>query len=164
MDERNGRRFAKGFGNGKRLGFARQIHGRQCSKASAKLLRRGVGYRYGLFVRTAESKNGKLIEAARALYTEGPSEREAAAIGLTVEEACGPPVEIWPDNLQAVNVFVAMSTQWRIGMNGPTGLDYGVLPEIWRRTKTPPKDRDAVFNDLRTMEDAALETMRKAKK
>jgi hypothetical protein len=61
-------------------------------------------------------------------------------------------------------VFIAMSTQWRTGMNGATGLDYCALPEIWRRTKTPPKDRDEVFNDLRTMEDAALETMRKAKK
>jgi hypothetical protein len=57
-----------------------------------------------------------------------------------------------------------MSTQWRTGVNGATGLDYGVLPEMWRRTKTPMKDRDQVFNDLRTLEDAALETMRKAKK
>lgn len=49
-------------------------------------------------------------------------------------------------------------------MGGATGLDYGVLPEIWRRTKTPIEDRDEVFDDLRIMEDAALETMRKQSK
>lgn len=57
-----------------------------------------------------------------------------------------------------------MATQWRVGMGGATGLDYGVLPEIWRRTKTPIEDRDEVFDDLRIMEDAALETMRKQSK
>lgn len=53
-----------------------------------------------------------------------------------------------------------MSTQWSVGFGGPVGLRYEVLPEIWRRTKTPPKDRDDVFDDLRTLEDAALEIMR----
>lgn len=93
---------------------------------------------------------------------KGPSEAEAAAWGLSIEEASGPPIDVWPDNLAAVNVFIAMSTQWRrAGMTGAAvGLDYSVLPEMWRRTKTPPAERDAVFDDLRVMEDAALEQMR----
>jgi len=71
------------------------------------------------------------------------------------------PVEIWPDNWQAFKVFDAIGTQWRIGFNGATGLDYSVLPEIWRRTKTKIEDRDSVFLDLRIMEEAALQEMRK---
>lgn len=68
-------------------------------------------------------------------------------------------VVVWPDNRVAVRVFQAMGTQWRVGSAGPTGLDYGVLPEIWRRLRVPPDQRDAVFMDLRVIEGAALEQM-----
>lgn len=100
---------------------------------------------------------------ASALYTKGPTEEEAAAFGLTLEEAGGGLVEVWPDNLSAVNVFIAMSSQWRTGMSGATGLDYSALPEVWRRTKTPIAERDEIFDQLRVLEDAALETMRAKK-
>ncbi len=79
---------------------------------------------------------------------------------MTLEEASGPPVEIWPDNIIAVNVFVAMSTQWRTGVSGATGLDYGVLPHVMRLVGVGVKDRAAVFDEIRLMEDAALEMMR----
>jgi hypothetical protein len=65
--------------------------------------------------------------------------------------------------MPAVNVFIAMSTQWRVGAAGVTGLDYSVLPEMWRRAKVPAGARDDVFDDLRIMEDAALEKMREKK-
>jgi hypothetical protein len=81
-------------------------------------------------------------------------------MGMTVEEASEPPFEVWPDNVEAVNVFVAMGSQWRAGVNGATGLDYGALPEVWRRVRVPPARRDEVFDDLRTLEDAALSFMR----
>ena len=68
-------------------------------------------------------------------------------------------VKILPDNWQSFNVFLAMSTQWRCCGHIPVGLDYGVLPEIWRRLKIPVKDRDFIFEDLRVMEDAALEAI-----
>lgn len=86
--------------------------------------------------------------------------------GLTVEEASGPPVEVWPETMQAATVFCAMSTQWRFGgMSGvPTGLDYSALSEVWRRTKTPSADRDAVFDDLRVMEEAALQQVQQERK
>jgi hypothetical protein len=62
-----------------------------------------------------------------------------------------------------------MLTQWRVlispmGTLVHTGLDYSALPEVWRRTKTPPKDRDDVFDCLRVMEDAALEHIRATQK
>jgi hypothetical protein len=83
------------------------------------------------------------------------------AFGLTLDEASGPPVEIWPDNLHAVNVFIGMKTQWRIGMNGVTGLDYGVLQPVMRMIGVPRKDWSDVFAGIRTMEDAALTEMHK---
>ena len=49
-------------------------------------------------------------------------------------------------------------------MGGPTGLDYNVLPEIWKRLKVPKKDRDQVFDDLQEMEHTALVTMAKYRK
>ena len=81
---------------------------------------------------------------------------------MTLDEASAK-VDVWPDNLPALNVFIAMSTQWRrAGSAGQAvGLDYTALPEVWRRTKTPSDQRDLVFDDLRVMEDAALEQMQR---
>jgi hypothetical protein len=71
--------------------------------------------------------------------------------------------EVWPDNWLSYQVFSCIGTQWRTGMNGATGLDYNVLPEIWRRLKVPFKERDNIFQDIRIMESTALETMRENK-
>jgi len=35
--------------------------------------------------------------------------------------------EVWPENWEAVRLFIRCQTQWRIGMNGRAGLDYGAL-------------------------------------
>jgi len=73
-------------------------------------------------------------------------------------------VEIWPENMPAFIVFQSMSTQWRMGMNGPTGLDYNVLHEIWKRLEVPKKDRNRVFGEIQEMERVALSTMAKHRK
>ncbi len=84
-------------------------------------------------------------------------------MGITADNIGGAGVvAVWPENRQAVTVFLAMQTQWRSGLNGLSGLDYGALPEVWRRTKTPPQDRDRVFFELRLIEIAALNEMHKA--
>jgi len=79
---------------------------------------------------------------------------------LTIEEMRGPPVEIWPDNLLAVNVFIGMSTQWRVGNAGAIGLDYNALPAVMRFTGVQPAERSEVFDSIRVLEEAALNTMR----
>ena len=56
-----------------------------------------------------------------------------------------------------------MRTQWRAGMGGAYGLDLNVLPEIWRRLKVPPTERDEIFESILLMEGAALEFMHKKK-
>lgn len=48
-----------------------------------------------------------------------------------------------------------MSTQWRTGMNGITGLDYNVLP--WLMKLEGIEDEATALNDIRLMERAALE-------
>lgn len=68
---------------------------------------------------------------------------------------------MWPDNAAAVNVFVQMSTQWRTGFAGATGLDYNVLPSVLRLGNVPRKEWPEILESIRVLEDAALETMRK---
>ena len=70
-------------------------------------------------------------------------------------------VELWPDNVDTINVFRALDTQWRVGVNGPTGLDYAVLPAVLRLTAIPRKDWPDVFAGLRVCEGVALEQMHK---
>lgn len=84
--------------------------------------------------------------------------------GLTVEEASGETVELWPDNLLAVNAFIAMSTQWRVGMNGPTGLDYNALPLVLRSVGVKKKAQPEVFELVRVLEETALMQMRADRK
>jgi hypothetical protein len=93
-----------------------------------------------------------------------PSVAEAAAFGLTVEQASGDPVAIWPDNVQTVNVFVAMSTQWRASLSGATGLDYAALPFVMRTCGVRAVDRAEVFAGVRAMEFEALVVMRENRK
>lgn len=82
--------------------------------------------------------------------------------GLTLEEASAPPVEVWPDNVDAINVFISMATQWRPSFGGVIGLDYAALPAVLDLLEVTKKKRAAVFEDLRVMEDAALETIRES--
>lgn len=42
-----------------------------------------------------------------------------------------PPFEVWPENWDAVQVFMACSTQWRSApMGGVTGLDYTAVMSV----------------------------------
>lgn len=70
-----------------------------------------------------------------------------------------PPLPVWPDNRPAVLVFLAMRTQWRVGMSGCTGLDYAALGEVWERVGIDAADRSAVFADLQHVERGALAAM-----
>lgn len=63
---------------------------------------------------------------------------------------------MFPENWTAVSVFSDLTTQWRIGFSGPTGLDYGVIPTVLRLKGVVRARWPAVFADLQVMEDAAL--------
>lgn len=64
--------------------------------------------------------------------------------------------EVWPDNQQALETFSAVLTQWRIGMGGPTGLDYAVLPVVMDLQDVAQADRAELFDSIRVMESEAL--------
>lgn len=88
--------------------------------------------------------------------------------GLTVEEASGDDVLVWPDNLPALNVLIAMGTQWRTaGMAGmPAGLDYSAITPLHLHACDVSEEAWAahVFADLRIAEGAALEQMAENRK
>ncbi len=70
--------------------------------------------------------------------------------------AAPPEVEVYPENWLAVRLFSLLSTQWRVGMNGPTGLDYAALPAVLDLYGVKKKHRADAFEALRTMECEAL--------
>ena len=63
---------------------------------------------------------------------------------------------MWPDNHAAFILFNNLSTQWRIGMGGPTGLDYAAVYPLLDRAAKDPQEWDELFSDIQVMEGAAL--------
>ena len=61
-----------------------------------------------------------------------------------------------------LDLFLAMSTQWRIGMAGPTGLDYAALPMAARMAGV--RLQRELLADLRLMEGGALAAMAEKQK
>jgi len=70
-------------------------------------------------------------------------------------------VEVWPDNWPAVTLFCAIGTQWRCGPSGAYGLDYNVLYRKMDRMNLTAEEYDRLEEEIRVLEGAALEEMRK---
>lgn len=67
---------------------------------------------------------------------------------------------MWPENWVAFQLLIYMQTQWRIGMNGPTGLDYNVMYQKMGRMKLSESEYDELEDDMQTLELAALQAIR----
>ncbi len=61
-------------------------------------------------------------------------------------------VDVWPCNWPAVQLFASVSTQWRVGMNGATGLDYAALAAAMAMLGVKRKKRAALFGQVCRME------------
>lgn len=72
-------------------------------------------------------------------------------------------VLVWPENAQAFDTFSRLRTQWRVGMGGPTGLDYTAVLAFMRRLKLSRKEADDLFDDVQVMEYEAMQTMADAR-
>lgn len=74
--------------------------------------------------------------------------------GLAVPEAEHQPETfgILPENCQALAWFIKLETQWRVGMNGPVGLDYGAFIDCARDEGVKRRDRVWILEDLRLIE------------
>lgn len=57
--------------------------------------------------------------------------------------------------IKSWNVFTSMLTQWRSSGVGAYGLDYNVLPMMFKIYKI--EDEELALQDVRTMEAKALE-------
>jgi len=66
---------------------------------------------------------------------------------------------VLPENWESVQMFMRCQTQWRTGMAGPIGLDYGAVE--WLLRLYGVEDHRTVLEDLQTMEAAVLMTISK---
>ncbi|MFJ2480679.1 DUF1799 domain-containing protein [Pseudomonas sp. NPDC087598] len=97
------------------------------------------------------------------MYEPGPSEADLAAFGLSISDIPEEECEVLAENWPAFVVFNAMSTQWRTGMGGATGLDYTVLRDVSDFVGTSRKQLREIFPDLQAMEVEALLVMSESK-
>lgn len=82
------------------------------------------------------------------------------AAGFEPEDYASDDVELWPENWPAWRLFLQVCTQWRVGVAGATGLDYGPLFRLMDRMDLGREEWDQLFDDIRVIESSALETMR----
>lgn len=70
-------------------------------------------------------------------------------------------VEVWPENWQTWRLFRDCGTQWRTrGMTGEVyALDYTPLFRLLDNAGLSREDWRETFDDIRILEDAALEQM-----
>lgn len=59
-----------------------------------------------------------------------------------------------------MQLFLRLSTQWRHGFNGPTGLDHTVTVQFIDRSGYSGPDWWRVMDEIQLMERAALMAMR----
>lgn len=69
------------------------------------------------------------------------------------------PVGVWPDNQQAVVLFIEIETQWRSGPAGAYGLDYNVLFQKLDRMNLTAERYARLEQDIKVLECAALDAM-----
>jgi hypothetical protein len=94
------------------------------------------------------------------MYEAGASEETLGAFGLKLSDLQEDVVEVLPDVWPAYRLFGAMSTQWRTGMAGATGLDYAALPVTGDLLGMASEEIRSAFDDVRCMEGEALRVMR----
>ena len=90
-----------------------------------------------------------------------PSLEEMRVAGFSPEDYADDYCEVWPENWPAVTLFLSVSNQWRVGFSGAFALDYGVVFHRMDRMKLEGDDYEAMFTDIRVIEDAALQAMKK---
>jgi hypothetical protein len=67
--------------------------------------------------------------------------------------------EVWEENWEAVEMFLRLQTQWRVGMNGLLGLDYVAAEWLFRLFSV--QEPRSLLEDLQVMEAAVLTAISK---
>lgn len=82
--------------------------------------------------------------------------------GFTAEDYEPEPVEIWPENWPAWQLFCDISGQWRYSFGGKEALDYTPLFVLMNRMNLNDDEWDCMFHDIKAIEYAAIAQMRAA--
>jgi hypothetical protein len=102
------------------------------------------------------------VVAALAAFGARSADLERAG-QLQADGVC----HVYPENWPAVEVFLALATQWRVVSLSTlttarlvqTGLDYTAIEPVMRLFGVKPKRRVATFQKIRAMESAALDVL-----
>lgn len=90
-----------------------------------------------------------------------PAIKGQDAFGFSADDYSGD-LEVWPDNWPAFRLFNALSTQWRTGACGATGLDYTSIRDVASYIGIKKRQIPELFPDLQIMEAEALAVMAEA--
>lgn len=82
--------------------------------------------------------------------------------GLKPEDMPPEIVEVWECVWPSFATFEAMATQWRVGMNGATGLEYATIPSVVEMLGYEKDQLKLIFQDIRFLENEALSIMRES--
>ena len=66
------------------------------------------------------------------------------------------PLDVWPCNWEAVQLFIAVSTQWRMGFAGAYGLDYSAVAAVMDMHGVKQRRRKKLLWQIRWMEREVL--------
>jgi len=72
-------------------------------------------------------------------------------------------VWLWPENERVWQLWLQVQTQWRIGFDGKTGLDYAGVQACMALRGIARRDRAELFQQIHGMELAALDVWRAAR-
>jgi hypothetical protein len=97
------------------------------------------------------------------MYGPRASAAELSMFGLMPGDIEEENVEVWRDNWPAFRLFNALSTQWRTGACGATGLDYTSIRDVAGFLGIKKKTIPEIFPDLQVMEAEALLVMSESK-
>ncbi len=63
---------------------------------------------------------------------------------------------LWPENVAAWSAWCEVQTQWRVGMNGATGLDYSGVAAHLNEIGISGDERRTLWTSIRAAEAAVL--------
>ncbi len=89
---------------------------------------------------------------------------DLAAFGAPADVVDAVPVpgedfEVWPENVQALSLFMRLQTQWRIISGVIAGLNYQSVQFLFDVFEV--EDKATMLDDLQAMESAALMALNK---
>lgn len=79
--------------------------------------------------------------------------------GFDADDVTADEVEVWPNNWEVVQLFLAVSGQWRVSMAGAYALDYNAVDVAMDMMGVKKRRRKKLFGFLRVMEREALSIM-----